>query len=88
MRFAPDAECGIIAGKMSKHEGFQMKLHYMGKYNLDPDSLPHGEHKPGAVKFKEPDSTGELSRIVSKYSLILLAVLMTALLYRYRSIPS
>lgn len=65
-----------------------MKLHYMGKYNLDPDSLPHGEHKPGAVKFKEPDSTGELSRIVSKYSLILLAVLMTALLYRYRSIPS
>lgn len=65
-----------------------MKLHYMGKYNLDPDSLPHGEHKPGAVKFKEPDSTGELSRVVSKYSLILLAVLMTALLYRYRSIPS
>ena len=88
MRFAPAAECGIIAGKMSKHEGFQMKLHYMGKYNLDPDSLPHGEHKPGAVKFKEADSTGELSRVVSKYSLILLAVLMTALLYRYRSIPS
>ncbi len=49
MRFAPAAECGIIAGKMSKYEGFQMKLHYMGKYNLDPDSLPHGEHKPGAM---------------------------------------
>lgn len=65
-----------------------MKLHYMGKYNLDPDSLPHGEHKPGAVKFREAGDTAELSRIVSKYSLILLAVLMTVLLYRYRSIPS
>ena len=65
-----------------------MKLHYMGKYNLDPNSLPHGEHKPGAVKFKEAGDTAELSRIVSKYSLIMLAALMTVLLYRYRSIPS
>ena len=24
-----------------------MKLHYMGKFNLDPDSLPQAEHKPG-----------------------------------------
>lgn len=88
MRFAAAAECGIIAGKMSNFEELQMKLHYMGKYNLDPDSLPHGEHKPGAVKFREAGDTAELSRIVSKYSLILLAVLMTVLLYRYRSIPS
>ena len=65
-----------------------MKLHYMGKYNLDPDSLPRGEHKPGAVKFTEAGDTAQLSRIVGKYSLILLAVLVTALLYRYRSIPS
>ena len=65
-----------------------MKLHYMGKYNLDPDSLPHGEHKEGAVKFREAGDTAELGRIVSKVSLSLLAVLMTALLYRYRSIPS
>lgn len=33
-----------------------MKLHYKGKYNLDPESLPRGEHKPNAVKFKEFDS--------------------------------
>lgn len=33
-----------------------MKLHYMGKFNLDPDSLPQAEHKPGAVEFKEADS--------------------------------
>lgn len=65
-----------------------MKLHYMGKYNLDPDSLPHGEHKPGAVKFNEPDSTTELSRLVGKYSLFLLAVLATLLLYKYRSLPT
>lgn len=65
-----------------------MKLHYMGKYNLDPDSLPHGEHKPGAVKFDEPDSTTELSRLVGKYSLFLLAVLATLLLYKYRSLPT
>lgn len=37
-----------------------MKLHYMGKYNLDPDSLPHGDHMPGAVQFKEAGSSGEL----------------------------
>ena len=30
-----------------------MKLHYMGKFNLDPDSLPQAEHKPCAVEFKE-----------------------------------
>lgn len=28
-----------------------MKLHYMGKFNLDPDSLPQAEHKPGAAAF-------------------------------------
>lgn len=33
-----------------------MKLHYMGKFNLDPDSLPQAEHKPGVVEFKEADS--------------------------------
>lgn len=24
-----------------------MKLHYMGKFNLDPDSLPQAEHEHG-----------------------------------------
>lgn len=32
-----------------------MKLHYMGKYSGNPEDLPHGEHKPGAVMFKEPE---------------------------------
>lgn len=30
-----------------------MKLHYMKNFNMDPDSLPHGEHKPNAVQFRE-----------------------------------
>ena len=29
-----------------------MKLHYMGTFNGDVNSLPKGEHKPGAVMFK------------------------------------
>ena len=29
-----------------------MKLHYMGKFNLDPDSLPQAEHKPGGWNSK------------------------------------
>ena len=46
-----------------------MKLHYMGKFNLDPDSLPQAEHKPGAVEFKEADSMKKLS-VIANLSLI------------------
>ncbi len=60
-----------------------MKLHYMGKYNLDPDSLPHGEHKEGAVKFEEVDTSEELAKISNKITTliaIVLVVLSTAIL--------
>lgn len=30
-----------------------MKIYYKGKYDGNPESLPHREHKPGAVQFKE-----------------------------------
>ena len=30
-----------------------MKLHYMGKYNGDADTLPNKEYKEGSVEFKE-----------------------------------
>lgn len=43
-----------------------MRIHYMGKYNLDPESLPHGDHMPGAVKFKEASTTKELAVIDRK----------------------
>lgn len=32
-----------------------MKLHYMGKYSGNENDIPHGEHRPGAVMFREPD---------------------------------
>ncbi len=65
-----------------------MKLHYMGKYDQNPDSLPHGEHKPNAVKFVEAEDTADLNKKVSKISLIIVAVFVTVLLYKYRSLPT
>lgn len=53
-----------------------MKLHYEGKYNLKPESLPHGEHMPGAVKFKEVKDTKQLAFIANVVALIIL-ILMT-----------
>ena len=38
-----------------------MKLHYQGKYNLDPEILPKRKHQPNAVKFKEVSSSKELA---------------------------
>lgn len=52
-----------------------MKLHYKGKYNLDPQFLPCGEHKPGAVKFKEAESSAKLSVIANGIALGILIVL-------------
>lgn len=48
-----------------------MKLHYKGKYNLNPESLPHGEHMPGAVKFKEADSTKQLGWILNIWGIVI-----------------
>ncbi len=52
-----------------------MKLHYMGKYDLNPDSLPHREHKPGCVKFKEAEDSKKLGL----WANIAAAVIMAAL---------
>ena len=38
-----------------------MKLHYMGKYDFNPDSLPAKPHNPNYVKFKEPEDSKKLS---------------------------
>lgn len=51
-----------------------MKLHYKGKYNLDQESLPHGEHMPGAVKFKEADSTKQMGWILTIWSMVIAAI--------------
>ena len=59
-----------------------MKLHYMGKYNLDPHSLPHGEHQEGAVQFKEATDSKKLSKIATIVSVVIILVLGIAALLR------
>ena len=59
-----------------------MKLHYMGKFNLDPDSLPQADHKPGAVEFKEADSMKKLSVIANTVACIILVILGAAAFFR------
>ena len=34
-----------------------MKLHYMGTYDRNPESIPAKPHKPNCVKFKEPEDS-------------------------------
>lgn len=52
-----------------------MKLHYMGKYNLDPESLPRGEHMPGAAPFQEVEDTRQMSLIANGASAVLIVLL-------------
>ncbi len=53
-----------------------MKLKYIGKYDLNPDSLPHKEHLPGAVPFKEPDDSKKMALIANGIAFILLTILL------------
>lgn len=48
-----------------------MKLHYKGKYDLNPESLPHGEHLPGAVKFKEAETSKQMGLIANGLCIII-----------------
>ncbi|MBQ8263496.1 MAG: DUF3267 domain-containing protein [Oscillospiraceae bacterium] len=61
-----------------------MKLHYKGKYDLNPDSLPHGEHKPGCVKFKEPEDSKKFGLIANVLSLVIMIVLAVPACFRLR----
>lgn len=62
--------------------GEYMKLHFAGKYNMDPDSLPHNEHEPNAVKFKEPDSMKKLAIIMNVLAAVLLIPFAALLILR------
>lgn len=59
-----------------------MKLYYKGKYNLDPDSLPHGEHQPNAVPFKEAQDTKTLGIIANVLCIILMILLAVPAFFR------
>ena len=49
-----------------------MRLHYKGAYDLNPESIPHKEHIPGAVRFKEAEDTKELSKTATVISVLVL----------------
>lgn len=59
-----------------------MKLHYKGKFDGNAESLPHGEHKPGAVKFKEPEDTKKLALVANGIAIGLFIVLIPVLTIR------
>lgn len=58
-----------------------MKLHYMGKFDGNEETLPHDEHRPGAVQFREPDAK-KFTLIANIGSIFLLVPLL--LLYYFR----
>lgn len=59
-----------------------MKLHYKGKYNMDPETLPAREHEPGAVKFREAEDTKALGKIANLIALSLMIPLIAGLILR------
>ncbi len=61
-----------------------MKLHYKGTYDLNPDSLPHGEHRPGAVAFKEMQDSKQLSLLANGLSIVLLVLFAIPVFFRSR----
>ncbi len=60
-----------------------MKLVYKGKFSGNTEDLPHGEHKPGAVRFKEPDDPKKLAVIVNVMGGIMVFVFLIGYLIRY-----
>lgn len=63
-----------------------MKLHYRGKYNLDPATLPTCKHQPNAVKFKEVDSTKELAVIANGIAIALMILLAIPVYLKYKGL--
>jgi len=62
-----------------------MRLHYKGKYDLNPDSLPYGAHQPGAVPFKEAKDARSLALIANALAVVLLIPLGVLLYLRIGS---
>lgn len=59
-----------------------MKLHYCGKYNLNPVSLPRNPHQPGAVAFKEVEDSRTLGLVANLVAIGLIIVLNVILFLR------
>lgn len=63
-----------------------MKLHIMGNFNGDEESLPKREHEPNAVKFKEPENMENFALLTSIASMIVLVILMLITYLRSKSL--
>lgn len=64
-----------------------MKLHYKGKYDNNPNSLPHAPHKEGAVMFKEPKDMKSLAIIVNAIAIVInIALIVLAFIRSYEYI--
>ncbi len=59
-----------------------MKIIYKGKFNGDMDLLPHREHFPGAVKFREPDSPKKMALIGNTLSVVIMVIALAGVLLR------
>ncbi len=55
-----------------------MRIVYKGKFDGNPESLPHGEHQPGAVKFREAETPEKMAKIANALALGITAVCMVA----------
>lgn len=60
-----------------------MKLHFMGKYNGDPSSLPSKPHREGYVAFKEPKDLKTLAIVANAIALVITVVLLIPAFIRY-----
>ena len=58
-----------------------MKLHYCGKFDGNEASLPCGTHRPGAVRFREPEPK-KFTLIANLGALALAALLLVPFLWR------
>ena len=59
-----------------------MKLIYKGKFNGDENTLPMGEHEPGAVQFKEPQSMKKLAIVMNAAAFVIAVVCMAGVVLR------
>lgn len=65
-----------------------MKLHYKGKYNGDPSSLPKKEHEVNAVKFKEPTDTKQLALIGNGIAIVCFILFFIPLVFYFKDFSS
>ena len=59
-----------------------MKLIYKGKFDGDVNSIPCGEHKPDAVKFKEPEDPKKLGLIANGIATVIVILALLGIFLR------